>query len=183
VSSKELNNIYYKGDRVTYNVTKNLETIYNNEKGRKVLDVLSGSGKTFNISSDIPSSGYGGYVNKKVMLGTRHGSLVVLSHELFHAYQDCKGRNGRSIYNEVEAYLFQAIISGNKEGITSRNGDNKYNSAGKRLLISFSESDFDYVLKNFRDASVSNTRGTYSKERYELNPLNLNAKQSLLKYL
>jgi hypothetical protein len=157
--------------------------MYKNEKGRKVLDDLSGSGKTFNISDDIPSSGDGGYANKKVMLGTHHGSLVALSHELFHAYQDYKGRNGRSIYNEVEAYIFQAVISGNTEGITSRNGDKKYDSAGKRLLTSFSESDFDYVLNNFRNASVANSGGSYCKERYETNPRNLKAKKSLLKDL
>ena len=183
VSNSQLDDIYRSGDKVTYNVAKNLEAMYRKGEGRKVLDVLSGSGKTFNISSEIPSSGDGGYANKKVMLGKRHGSLTTLSHELFHAYQDFNGRNGRSIYNEVEAYLFQAIISGNMEGITSRNGDEKYNSAGKRLLTSFSDSDFEYVLNNFRNASEANSGGAYCKERYETNPRNLKAKKSLLKDL
>ena len=183
VSNSRLDDIYRSGDEVTYNVAKNLETMYGKREGRKVLDVLSGSGKTFNISSEIPSSGDGGYANKKVMLGTHHGSLSALSHELFHAYQDYNDRGGRSIYNEVEAYIFQAIISGNTEGITSRNGNNDYNSAGKRLLTSFTESDFDYVLRNFRKESISNSRGTYCKKRYEFNPRSLKAKKSLLKGL
>jgi RHS repeat-associated protein len=183
VSDSDLNKIYNKGDNVTYNVTKNLESMYGKRQGKKVLDALSGSGMTFNISSDIPSSGDASYANKEVKLGTRHRSLLALSHELFHAYQDYKGRNGRSIYNEVEAYIFQAIIDGNTEGITSRNGDKKYNSAGKSLVTSFSESDFNYVLSNFQATSVANSSGAYRKERYEFNPLNLKAKDSLLKDL
>ncbi|KWW24246.1 MAG: hypothetical protein F082_1889, partial [bacterium F082] len=173
----------YKGDKVTYYVAKNLETMYKKAEGRKVLDALSESRKTFNISNENPSSGDGGYVNEKILLGNRHGSLVILSHELFHAYQDLKGRNGRSMYNEVEAYIFQAIITGNTDGITSRNGNKKYNSTGKGLLKSFSAKDFDYILNSFRDEAVPNSRGTYCEERYKLNPRNLKVWKSLLKDL
>ena len=183
VSNSKLNDIFHNGDEVTYNVAKNLEEIYKKREGQKVLDALSGSKKTFNISNENPSSGDGGYVNKKILLGNRYGNRVTLSHELFHAYQDLNGRSGRSIYNEVEAYIFQAIITGNTEGITSRNGNKKYNSTGERLLKSFSAKDFDYIMNNFRDEAVPNSEGTYCEGRYKLNPRNLNARKSLLKDL
>lgn len=44
-------------------------------------------------------------------MGGENVEPETLAHELFHAYQDVYGYGGASCANDVEAYLFQGIIS------------------------------------------------------------------------
>ena len=187
---QEKNDLYYI-DNNTYNIIYNLNKMYKTKAGKIVLDRLCDSKVFYNISNKTKGDGGGGYSNKVIYLNNNYKSLVRLSHELFHAFQDDNGRNGRSIYNEVEAYIFQAIINDGEQyslnGIKSRNGNKDYDNAGENILKSFSEKDFNYLLNNFRDEAIANRShhkypdGLYNKNRYDLNPLNLNAKNSLLK--
>ena len=68
-----------------------------------------------NISNNKSSTGNPAYSagDNTIRLNGKH-SLSVLSHELFHAFQDENHRVPYTIYNEVEAYVFQGIINDNK---------------------------------------------------------------------
>lgn len=51
------------------------------------------------------------HISKKVSLVSgKANNLGSLSHKLFHAYQDDKGRMPHTIYNELEAYVFSGVI-------------------------------------------------------------------------
>lgn len=52
-----------------------------------------------------------------ILVSGKANNLGSLSHELFHAYQDDKGRTPHTIYNELEAYVFSGVIYGASLGI------------------------------------------------------------------
>ena len=187
VSDKELSDIYFAGDRIPYDVNYNLnEMINRNEAGNLVLDKLSNDKLRHTISIECRGEGGGASSNGNVYLNGNSGSLSKLAHELFHAYQYANGRRGRSILSETEAYVFQAIITGNPKSLMSRNGNEIYNAAVKRLVSHFSVTDFMFVACFFRQESNANAAtsehptGLYNDNRYNFYPRILGEKWSFL---
>lgn len=157
--------------------------------GAKVINRLVGNKKqTYTIAADA-SSGDGSYnhiSNKVSLVSGKANNLGSLYHELFHAYQDDKGRTPHTIYNELEAYVFSGVIYGASLGITSTT-DLNYNEKGVGLAKDlkrgkpFNENTFQYLLDNFKSCSAANWKGTYTS--YSTNPGNYKASESLLKDL
>ena len=170
-------------------IKKNLDIMSKDKAGAKVINRLVGNKKqTYTIAADA-SSGDGSYnhiSNKVSLVSGKANNLGSLSHELFHAYQDDKGRTPHTIYNELEAYVFSGVIFGASLGITSTT-DLNYNEKGVGLAKDlkrgkpFNENTFQYLLDNFKSCSAANWEGTYTS--YSTNPGNYKASESLLKDL
>ena len=166
-------------------IKNNLDKMLESGAGKKVINRLINSSECYTISVDAKTGdGYYSTANNKVSLvsGIKN-NMEALSHELFHAYQDDNGRSQRSIYNEVEAYVFCGLISGRSGGITS-NTDMEYHEAGLEFANklrggNFDSKTFQYLLDNFKKSSSANTGGSYNE--YSDNPSKYKAEDSLLK--
>lgn len=151
-----------------------------------MLNKLSNDESRHNISIEWRGEGGGASSNGNVYLNGNAGSLRNLSHELFHAYQYANGRRGRSIFSEVEAYVFQAMITNNPTDLKSRNGNKTYDATVDRLVSHFSLSDFMYVMQFFRQESRANapspkhSTGLYNESRYNQYPRLLGIRGCLL---
>jgi hypothetical protein len=154
---------------------------------KKVLQELVSSKETYSITNELPTNknataSYNGVENKFKM--GKSNDISVFAHELFHAYQDQKGRNNPSIYNEVEAYVFQekimnqlGIDSKFNSGISSSN-NSKYEKSMNNLVKKFSVQDFNYAISNFRISANANKNGDYKDYKYV--PSGFNLSNSLL---
>ena len=187
--------IYYRNlcinDRYQSQNVKNklnmLNKIYATSAGKKVLQELVSSKETYSITNELPTNknataSYDGGENKFKM--GKSNDISVFAHELFHAYQDQKGRNNPSIYNEVEAYVFQGKImdqlgidSKFNSGISSSN-NSKYEKSMNNLVKKFSAQDFNYAISNFRKSANANKNGDY--KGYDFIPSGFNSSNSLL---
>ena len=187
--------IYYRNlcinDRYQSQNVKNklnmLNKIYATSAGKKVLQELVSSKETYSITNELPTNknataSYDGGENKFKM--GKSNDISVFAHELFHAYQDQKGRNNPSIYNEVEAYVFQGKIMDQLEinskfnsGISSSN-NSKYEKSMNNLVKKFSVQDFNYAISNFRISANANKNGDYKDYKYV--PSGFNLSNSLL---
>ena len=187
--------IYYRNlcinDRYQSQNVKNklnmLNKIYATSAGKKVLQELVSSKETYSITNELPTNknataSYDGGENKFKM--GKSNDISVFAHELFHAYQDQKGRNNPSIYNEVEAYVFQEKIMDQLEinskfnsGISSSN-NSKYEKSMNNLVKKFSVQDFNYAISNFRISANANKNGDYKDYKYV--PSGFNLSNSLL---
>ena len=186
VTDEDYYRLYNSGDNIPWDVSSNLNQINNNSAGEKVLNKLSNDESRHNISIEWRGEGGGASSNGNVYLNGNAGSLRNLSHELFHAYQYANGRRGRSIFSEVEAYVFQAMITNNPTDLKSRNGNKTYDATVDRLVSHFSMSDFMYVMQFFRQESRANapspkhSTGLYNESRYNQYPRLLGIRGCLL---
>lgn len=174
----------YDNNRVLYNVCYNLAKIYTTKEGKTVLNALCDSKETYNITNDKSRTGNPAYSagDNTIRLNGRHPSLSVLSHEIFHAFQDENHRVPHTIYNEVEAYVFQGIINDNKLPSQLESSRADYQEAGKRMVMGeFSVTDFNMLLSRFRRDTNANRNDTYS--RYGYNDGDYTPGQSLLNKL
>lgn len=162
-----------------------MNKLYNTKNGKTVIDALSGEDCFYKISSDkISEKGSGAYVSSgsksgNIYLNGNNSSISVLAHEVFHAYQDYNGQGGPSIFNNVEAYLFQYSVGGNYMLQTDDdNIDGLYISTLNRLVSSdtFNEDDFNFILNNFTDCAKANRNGIYDSFPVQLD----NQKTSLI---
>ena len=171
----------YDNNRVLYNVCYNLTKIYTTKEGKAVLNALCDNKETYNITNDKSRTGNPVYSagDNTIRLNGRHPSLSVLSHEIFHAFQDENHRAPHTIYNEVEAYVFQGIINDNKLPSQLESSRADYQEAGKRMVMGeFSVTDFNMLLSRFRRDANANRNDTYS--RYGYNDGDYTPGQSLL---
>ena len=164
-----------------------LNKIYTTDVGKKVLQELVSSKETYSITNELPTNknataSYDGGENKFKM--GKSNDISVFAHELFHAYQDQKGRNNPSIYNEVEAYVFQGKIMDQlridlefNSGVSSSN-NSKYEKSMNNLVKKFSVQDFNYAISNFRISANANKNGDYKDYKYV--PSGFNLSNSLL---
>jgi|SRR5690554_4908714 len=98
--------------------------------------------------------------------------INILSHELFHGYQNIKGQGGTSIKNEVEAYLFGDLIERiyfnlNEERLSSLfesgNSFDWFDSSRSFTEKPFSQRSFQKLVDDFKENSGANARGLYDK--------------------
>ena len=159
----------------------NLDEMSQHKSGKKVVDRLTKSKEKYFISIDADkANGHYDSKSNNLYIGEKDNNSAVLSHELFHAYQDDHGRIPRTIYNEVEAYVFSQMISGESLGVKS-DKNAKYVDHGKILVLVFDPNSFNYLLNHFCKDSKANYKGTY--DNYGFNPGNYSPNDSLLKDL
>ena len=164
-----------------------LNKIYATSVGKKVLQELLSAKEAYSITNESPTNknapaSYNGVENKFKM--GKSNDVSVFAHELFHAYQDANGRGGPSIYNEVEAYVFQGKIMDQlgidlkfNSGVSSSN-NSKYEKSMNNLVKKFSVQDFNYAISNFRISANANKNGDY--KGYDFIPSGFNSSNSLL---
>lgn len=156
--------------------------------GSKAIDLLSNSSNIFNVTNELPS-GNGTFAFKENQAGggtLRMGALSSLetlqniegiAHELFHGVQHELGQGGTSIFNEVEAYVFGAVIA-NKfmaslddflgytyplAGMGQSNAQGMaYEEAFASLMTQFSKQAFVNAVKNFKNGAQKNQTGLYN---------------------
>ncbi len=147
-------------------------TYYINKNGDLIKDVLA--------FREYENGG--GEINAAVLTNNESDlqKLGVLSHELFHGYQHENGQSGASIFNEVEAYLFEystrwEYINGGKSNLSmfhiptlEYGRENayglKWENAFKNLYNNnFKVEVFQDAVKAFRHGSQQNISGIYNK--------------------
>ena len=116
----------------------NLNAVYSNG-GNKLLDVLIASNNAYDMVDQTPTIEGAGAVFRPYqngggkifaqMLGATHGAAIVegMAHELMHGVQYEYGQGGKTIFNEVEAYVFgsgvaSSYASSRGEGFGSMTG-------------------------------------------------------------
>lgn len=119
-----------------------------------------------------------------------------VAHESFHALQDEQGQAGPSIFNEVEAHVFGAVVQTNWLGyivdhdnvvgglISSMAGDKKdnlwgaiYSSSFKKLSSNYDDAAMFLCMISFKMGSRPNYTGLY--DGFPL--INKKTKKSILK--
>jgi RHS repeat-associated protein len=169
----------YIRDNDVGKIIKSLNKINSTKEGKYILSKLSASSNEYKIRNEQKGDSYACYVrSEKTVYMNKNNGIGVLSHELFHAFQDLNGRGEASIYNEVEAYVFQGMVSTSLEVDDYNSGmkapkdfpdeelANKYINAMKNLVTNFNYKDFKIAIKNFKKVSkANNIRGKYNNYR------------------
>ena len=184
--------IYSPGSSCPDNVSQStkdkwnsMNEIYSTKNGKTVIDALNGNDCHYSVSSDIKSDGQGCFSpNKKtIYLNGDDKNIGTLSHEMFHAYQDYKGRSDASIFNEVEANLFSYSVQSQYCAVKGScfmvpeispllNGKptehstkeyQQYFGEGSFLLIgNFDRKKFNNLVSGFLQYSKQNANGKYN---------------------
>ena len=153
----------------TYNKLNQLNDMFS---GTDFIPSIVNSYDVYNISSaESIIEGTHTFKNGVISMGTTY-SIGDIGHELFHAYQDTKGQGGASIYNEVEAYLFQTkILYTMYQGCAStplttveeHSFENFSNALNILIFDGFYQNAFNVVVSEFKTASNANNLGFYNK--------------------
>ena len=171
-----------------------LNAIYHNG-GAQGLNTLIGSDNSYNLKNSLPTDGQGNVVQGMSLEGSSSGGGTIyagflvgkqlndyqkiesLSHELFHGVQSENGQGGASIFNEVEANVYGAVIAVNwsrssgYSGIQSSNGLGNDSEAGNLYTSSFtslvkngfSKDNFLNAIVSFKRGSEANATGLYNR--------------------
>lgn len=110
----------YEGDdHFTKRMWSQIDAIANTKSGGTVVsELVDDEGPAFSVTSQVAKSPNSlevkGYVigQRLLKMGGEDEGAESLAHEFFHAYQDLYGYGGASCANDVEAYIFQGIVSG-----------------------------------------------------------------------
>ena len=136
-----------------------LNKINGTRSGKKVLNELCISQNTYSIvdhtSDGLAEAHFCANDDVQGMSGgtivtNGNNNLYTISHELFHGYQDEKGQGGNSIYNEVEAMMFEySVMLQSGEGSTPpiKNDNEAYNSSVNNLISNYSYDNMNKVVK------------------------------------
>jgi len=161
---------------------ENLNSIYGTDVGKGVVTSLAESEQSYVImdndnqcssnSNWIENDSRKGGCGGQIMLN--NDNLSVLSHEIFHAYQSEKGKGGAGcILNEVEAYLFQYMVTDNcgLESLFSNSGlegdqVRSYNYAVQAIWDTRGTDSacMEEVINGFKDFSHANRNGNYTSK-------------------
>lgn len=169
-------------DPKTQDKWNTMNKAYSTKEGKTVIDEMNGEGKLYKVSSEKKGSGNGSYKSNgdgtggTIYTNGNDNSIDVLSHEAFHGYQDQNGQYGLNVPNEVEAYLFGAIIKHDLVGgkdmgmLGTKSQDPSVENYNKALGVfsnfsSMSDSDFQSNFKSltsgFKQFSFANETGLY----------------------
>ena len=144
-----------------------------NKAGIIVVSALHMDKTTYYVSNESLKGDNTGRFQEKsntLYMGGHYANIGDIAHELFHAYQKMMGQGGESIHNEVEAYIFQAIVEGNSFPLSQRSGmngkDSQYNSAVINLFCNKDHDSFDTyfdaIAKGFKKNAIVNINGLYN---------------------
>ena len=99
---------------VAHAFVNNLNTMYSNESGAKVIDTIVGSPIKYGyeqlVSEDPRIQGSFDYKTNMTSLADINSTLT-FAEETFHMYQDLNKQGGKTAVNEVEAKLFSAKMN------------------------------------------------------------------------
>ena len=166
----------------------NLNAVYSNG-GNKLLDVLIASNNAYDMVDQPPTIESAGAVFRPYqngggkifaqMLGATHGAAIVegMAHELMHGVQYEYGQGGKTIFNEVEAYVFgsgvaSSYASSRGEGFGSMTGMGVSDSAAAAAwetsfndLVDngYSKAAMLNAIHNFKEGAQVNQSGKYSR--------------------
>ncbi|TFU92211.1 hypothetical protein E4T81_12930 [Barnesiella sp. WM24] len=121
----------------------------------------------------------------------RNGFISAVAHESMHVGQFLNGQGGRAIFNEVEAYAFEAatsLISFDLEtpfNSGALSGENRYVNSMNQLLSGYSKEHFTNAMFVFTREASANNSGIYDSYSFMPNSRQLyhnNIKSILLKY-
>jgi len=175
----------FKDNKDLYNFVVGLNTLYTIDIGKEVINTLVKSKERYQFSSEV--SPQGAYAFKpstnEFYMGNLAGddmrdSIVgYIGHEIFHAYQKEVLGSGKTagIDSEVEAYLFQYIVSNEltryRSQIDDYRGGNdvekgeQYSLNMNTMLINYQQMNtfpigaFYNAVDRFKDGSA--TQGAY----------------------
>ena len=204
-------NMQYEGNNAFVSASVNyLNSVYSNG-GENVMNVLIGSGNSFNMINQVPTDGNGnpldalkfseatgggGDIYAGMLTSSNYSNFSKVegvSHELFHGFQYEKGQGGASIFNEVEALVYSSVITNNWSsstnyfGAMSANGLGNGTVAGNLYQSSFSNLvNNGFSKDNFHNAVKNFRNGSSSNASGGYNNYPLHNNQSnylLMKYL
>ena len=120
----------------------------------------------------------------------RNGFISAVAHESMHVGQFLNGQGGRAIFNEVEAYAFEAatsLISFDLEtpfNSGALSGENRHMNSMNQLLSGYSKEHFTNAMFVFTGEASANNSGIYDSYSFMPNSRQLynNIKSILLKY-
>ena len=168
-----------------------MEKIYATPLGKKVIDKMNDESTVYKISSKqcpykddkgnlIDNPSYYDkdktiYLNSEVQFMDES----IISHEMFHGYQYLLGQGGRTVHNEVEAYMFEAVVCNTNLGLLGGialydkmdpmyEASQKYNSATTKFLLKqdWTPEGFNSIFNDIREGflkfSRANIGGTYN---------------------
>jgi hypothetical protein len=188
--------LYDGNDPFVNNVSTSLNLMNSVIIGQKVLDQLSVSNNVFEFQNTFPTNQNGEPIeNALTFSGNSNGGGIIKAgalgnefmqeqqkigstgHELFHGYQQELGETGATINREVGAYLYEhALISTLGQtyegfGIPGTTAGENYETAMYELLYgdSFSQTDYQNALDNFKQGSPKNVTGIYNNFTIESN--------------
>ncbi len=166
--------------------------------GDKLIDDLVASE---NMYSFVPGSEGKSYIsgenygNAQSTINTALGRdefISAIAHESMHMGQYLNGQGGQSIFNEVEAYAFSAIISLNSSQALGMDGfksnvqaDNRYGQSFSILQNGYDQGAFTDAMFLFKREASANNTGIYTAYPLMPNKRNLyhpNVNSMLLKY-
>jgi RHS repeat-associated protein len=168
-----------------------MNSIYETEAGKTVINEMNVKGIVYKISSEIKEGGSAAYLPNSdgnggtIYTNGKDNNVSSLSHEIFHGYQYQKGQGGRTIFNNVEAYLFAEIVSGKNYNLSLRDD---YGDILQEIQVQYVKSlnnirregynqvDFDNLVNGFKASAYSNKSGVY--DDYPLR--GANQKESLI---
>ena len=171
------------------NAWNSLNSLSNHKLGGKVVSELCKSKKKYSISTGFMEENSNYDANKNPITGKKGGcggtiNIIervanmdqTLSHELFHAYQDDNGQYGNYVHNEVEAFMFEALVCGDGMGHLRPNDTYPMSDSYVKAVFAFkewgdnppsSEKDFNSVFRPIREGflskSFANSTNTYTK--------------------
>ena len=165
--------------------------------GDKLIDDLVASESIFSyIAGDGDKSFTSGenYGNTTTTIGKELGRdafISAIAHESMHVGQYLNGQGGASIFNEVEAYAFEAAVSFNSFDTDTPfrspaiSNTNSYTKSLSLLQFGYDKNNFTNAMFLFKRESAANNTGIYNS--YSLMPgrrnlLHDNINSILLKY-
>lgn len=145
------------------NVIDALNLIFKNGGKTLIEELLNEPIVTYHIiPAEDDREGFGGYVNEgdlgtpnvMVYIYTNNDTemmILSIAHELMHCFQNQMGQGGRSIHNEVEAYIFQYLVASNNN---SQNHPKYFLNCGINVTDSYfgdlySKAIYDIIYDGF----------------------------------
>ena len=163
-------------DEYTKEMITSLDKIHSSKSGEKVIDRLVSSDKKYTLDNEKGKTDNPETHSKGIHFN-KYTDITTISHELFHSYQFDKGQGGGNIPNEVEAYMFDMIVtlelglmSTFHSGLVENpifDTQTNYNKSYTAFLRkdSMSENDFNRsfntLVSGFKTHSLANVYGLY----------------------
>ena len=165
-------NMKYDGnDKGIATKVSTLNQINGTKTGRRAVEVLNQTNNVYVITDNVDNGPSEAHYCANNELSGQAGGLIVtrgndniktIAHEMFHAYQDEKGQGRNSIFNEVEAMMFEFSV-GIQIGLTSNplKGENEeYNNKVDNLFARYTEENMNALVNDFKSSAKG--RNTYS---------------------
>ena len=168
--------------------------------GDKLIDDLVASESKYSFvpalqgESFIEGENYGDTKTHLNVALDRNGFISAVAHESMHVGQFLNGQGGRAIFNEIEAYAFEAAITFNytvenfpndKIKSMATSGLEQYRNNMSTLQRTYDSKSFINAMFLFKRESGANITGLYNKYTFMPDNRNLfhsNINSILLKY-